>query len=136
MPVVGETQVVWAGSHQLALLNKKDKTPEQDAAAAVFIKYLIDNSVEWAKAGQVPALNVARESDAVQKSELLKPIANEFNYMKLAQPSPWYSDGYAYIFNEELTPALQNQIGVKEALDNSVAYCDEMTAELVAKFGG
>ncbi|MCL2162826.1 MAG: ABC transporter substrate-binding protein [Oscillospiraceae bacterium] len=135
MPLIGSNRVVWSGSHQLVKPVKK-VTAEQAAAADDFIAYLIDNNIEWAKAGQVPALNKARESAEFKALEKLVPIAAEFNYIKLAQNYPWYSDGYSYIFHRELAPALMGEMSAQEALDNCVDYCNKMTAELVEKFGG
>jgi multiple sugar transport system substrate-binding protein len=70
MPQVGDEFAVWAGSHQLGLTTDD---PAQQAAAACWIKWLSDNSVEWAAAGQVPARTTARESDAL--AEVAAPIS-------------------------------------------------------------
>ena len=56
MPQVGDEFAVWAGSHQLGLTTDD---PAQQAAAACWMKWLSDNSVEWAAAGQVPARTTA-----------------------------------------------------------------------------
>lgn len=55
LPQVGDTGAIWASSHQLCLMTQKNEDPEKRAAAVEFIKYLSDNSIEWAKAGQVAA---------------------------------------------------------------------------------
>jgi multiple sugar transport system substrate-binding protein len=59
VPQVGDEYAVWAGSHQLALTSDD---PAQQVAAACWIQWLSDNSLEWAKAGQVPARNSVREN--------------------------------------------------------------------------
>lgn len=61
VPQIGEQPAVWAGGPLLALPNKE---PEEcsDAAAAMFMRYVLENSLEWAKAGNVPALNEVRSS--------------------------------------------------------------------------
>lgn len=55
LPQVGETGAIWASSHQLCLMVQKNADANKRAAAVKFIKYLSDNSIEWAKAGQVAA---------------------------------------------------------------------------------
>ncbi len=60
IPQVGDQFAVWAGSHQLALTTED---PAAQAAAACWIAWLSDNSVQWAAAGQVPASNAARENE-------------------------------------------------------------------------
>lgn len=69
-PQIGDEYAVWAGSHQLALTTED---PAQQAAAACWISWLSMNSVEWAKAGQVPARNSVRES--AELAEVAAPIS-------------------------------------------------------------
>jgi multiple sugar transport system substrate-binding protein len=69
-PQIGDQYAVWAGSHQLGLTTDD---PAQQAAAACWINWLSMNSVEWAKAGQVPARNSVRES--AELGEVAAPIA-------------------------------------------------------------
>lgn len=62
-PQIGPNPAIWAGGPLFALPKHKTAVDKcKDAASAMFIKYIIDNSVEWAKAGNVPALNAARNS--------------------------------------------------------------------------
>jgi multiple sugar transport system substrate-binding protein len=70
IPQIGDQYAVWAGSHQLAITNED---PMQQLAAACWIKWLSENSVEWAKAGQVPARNEVRLGE--QLVEVAAPIA-------------------------------------------------------------
>lgn len=60
IPQVGDQFAVWGGSHQLGLTTDD---PAAQAAAACWIAWLSDNSVQWGAAGQVPARNSARESE-------------------------------------------------------------------------
>jgi len=69
-PQIGDEYAVWAGSHQLGLTTDD---PAQQAAAACWMKWLSDNSVHWAAAGQIPARNSARES--AELAEVAAPIA-------------------------------------------------------------
>lgn len=70
LPQVGDDYAVWAGSHQIGLTTDD---PAQQAAGACWIKWLSENSVEWAKAGQVPARNEVRLGSEL--GELAAPIA-------------------------------------------------------------
>ena len=70
-PQIGDEHAVWAGSHQLGLTTDD---PAQQAAAACWIKWLSDNSVQWAAAGQIPARNTARES--AELAEVAEPISH------------------------------------------------------------
>jgi multiple sugar transport system substrate-binding protein len=70
LPQVGSEFAVWAGSHQLALTTDD---PAQQAAAACWIKWLSENSLEWAKAGQIPARDSVRLS--AELSQVAAPIS-------------------------------------------------------------
>jgi multiple sugar transport system substrate-binding protein len=70
LPQIGDQYAVWAGSHQLALTTDD---PAQQAAAGCWIAWLSENSVEWAKAGQVPARNEVRTS--AELAEVAAPIS-------------------------------------------------------------
>ena len=70
LPTIGDQPATWGGSHQLALTTDD---PTTQAAAAVWIKWLSDNSMEWAKAGQVPARQSIRNSSEL--AELAPPIS-------------------------------------------------------------
>lgn len=71
LPQIGDQYAVWAGSHQLALTSAD---PAQQAAAGCWIAWLSENSVEWAKAGQVPARNEVRNSPEL--AEVAAPISS------------------------------------------------------------
>jgi multiple sugar transport system substrate-binding protein len=71
LPTIGDQPATWGGSHQLALTTDDSTT---QAAAAVWIKWLSDNSAEWAKAGQVPARTSAREDPEL--ANIAPAIAN------------------------------------------------------------
>jgi multiple sugar transport system substrate-binding protein len=58
IPQVGEQFAVWGGSHQLAL---HSEDPGVQAAAACWMSWFFDNSLDWAAAGQIPAYGPARD---------------------------------------------------------------------------
>jgi multiple sugar transport system substrate-binding protein len=54
-PQLFQKPAVWANSHTLTLPRNKATNADKQAAAMTFIKWLSDNSIMWAKAGQIPA---------------------------------------------------------------------------------
>jgi len=62
VPQMGDRYAVWAGSHQLGLTTDD---PAQQAAAACWMDWLSRNSLEWAKAGQIPARTSVRTDPAL-----------------------------------------------------------------------
>src|SRR5687767_8982844 len=75
VPQIGTQPAVWAGSHQFTLPVHQNVDACKDAAAGIFIKYMLDNSVTWARAGQIPANNTVRASLAGQNVEPQASIA-------------------------------------------------------------
>ncbi|HYF91144.1 MAG TPA: ABC transporter substrate-binding protein [Symbiobacteriaceae bacterium] len=55
LPQLFQKPAVWANSHTLTLPRNKASNPEKQQAAITFIKWISDNSIMWAKAGQIPA---------------------------------------------------------------------------------
>lgn len=57
-PQVSDDQnsiVNWASSHQFVMFNSDDRDEEKTQGVIEFIDWLRDNSIEWARAGQIPA---------------------------------------------------------------------------------
>lgn len=53
----------WTSSHQMVMFKNADMTPERAAAVMDFVAWIGENSLEWAKAGQVPASLKIMEND-------------------------------------------------------------------------
>jgi multiple sugar transport system substrate-binding protein len=135
LPTIGDQPATWGGSHQLALTSDD---PTTQAAAAVWIKWLSDNSAQWAKAGQVPARTSAREDPEL--TTLAPPVANileSANTVVILPPVP------------ALEPALWDQFGpvidaylagdvtdAKAALDEANAKSQQVIDENISTYGG
>jgi multiple sugar transport system substrate-binding protein len=65
---------VWAQSHQLALPRQGSPDEARRAASLRFVNWLTQHSVDWAKAGQVPARNSAREEALASEDPYLTKL--------------------------------------------------------------
>jgi len=135
VPQFGEQPAVWAGSHQLTLPAQSDADPCRDAAAGIFIKYLLDNSIEWSKAGQIPASNAVRESaefQALQPQALIAPsVENAF-----FPPSvPGITDALGPMGEAVSAIMAGTQTDIKAALDEAAGRSDQILAENKTNFG-
>lgn len=95
VPQIGPMPAVWAGSHQLALPARADADPCRDTAAGIFISYLLDNSVTWSRAGQLPASSVVRAS--AEFAEVLPQAdiaAGSADYVFFPPSVPGITDAY------------------------------------------
>ncbi|MDQ3461316.1 MAG: ABC transporter substrate-binding protein [Deinococcota bacterium] len=134
-PQIGDQGAVWAGSHQFALPVQSSEDECRDAGVGVFIDYVLSNSVEWARAGQIPALTDVRESEeflAVEPQASIAPSADE----AIFPPSvPGITDTFG-ILNEAVASVMAGTAtDVQQALDDSVARANELLEQNRQTFG-
>jgi multiple sugar transport system substrate-binding protein len=134
MPQIGSSYSVWGNSHQLAMTTED---PAKQAAAGCWINWLSENSVQWAKAGQVPARQSARESaDLATVAAPVAGFAKEIENVKLLPPVPGlegalWGQGFEPPLNAYLLG--QNQ-DIKKGLDDAVAKSDQIIKDNAAKY--
>jgi multiple sugar transport system substrate-binding protein len=134
MPQIGSTYSVWGNSHQLALTTDD---PAKQAAAGCWIGWLSQNSVQWAKAGQVPARKQARESSELASvSPAVAAFAKEVESVKLLPPVPGlegalWGQGFEPPLNAYLLGQTQD---IKKGLDDAVAKSNQIIKDNAAKY--
>ncbi len=79
-PLMGPKKAVWAGSHNLAI-PAKISARRKDAAWKL-IKFLSDNSLDWAKGGQVPVRTHVLESKEFQSLPVQSQFAKQLAYVQ------------------------------------------------------
>jgi len=138
-PQIGDkVSVAWAGSHQLTIpVHKSGADKCKDAAAGMFIKYVVDNSVEWAKAGQIPANNKVRSSDAFKAIQPQASIAPAVEKALFLPPVPGIVDTLAPGPLEEGVSSVMSgkSPDVKKALDDAASRAEQILAENKTKYG-
>src|SRR5215216_616258 len=132
MPQIGSTYSVWGNSHQLAM-NTED--PAKQAAAGCWIGWLSQNSVQWAKAGQVPARKSARESsDLATVSPPVAAFAKEIEAVKFLPPVPGLEGA---LWGQGFEPALNAYLlgqstDIKKGLADAAAKSDQIIKDNAA----
>lgn len=134
VPQVGQEYAVWAGSHQLALTTDD---PATQAAAACWIKWLSDNSVEWAKAGQVPARNSVRTSpDLAQKAPPIATVAGIVDRAIILPQVPELEGALWGQFGPAVDAVLMGETtDIKGALDQAAAQSQQIIDENKERYG-
>lgn len=136
VPQIGDEYVVIGGSHQLAVTT--DDAARQ-AAAGCWIAWLSENSVQWAKAGQVPARNSARESSEL--ATVAPPVAAfamEAESMQFPPSVPGLAgatgaEGIGRAVNPIL---LGQQSDIKAALDQAAQRSNQLIQQNAQQYGG
>lgn len=116
VPNFGDQDAVWAGSHNFVLPKQKNEDPKRHEAAMEFIKYVSENSIQWAKAGQVPAKYSVLESDE------FKALEHQYNASQqnfIFPPStPFYGDAWGPT-GPAVDEAMLNQLSPADALERA-----------------
>jgi multiple sugar transport system substrate-binding protein len=135
VPQIGPNMAVWAGSHQLTLPTHKTIDPCKDQAAATFIKYIVDNSVTWAKAGQIPASIKVRNSDEFKAIEPQASIAPSVESAFFPPSVPGITDAFAPL--EQAVGSVMNgtTTDIKAALDDAATRANEILAQNKSTYG-
>ncbi|MGE5461724.1 MAG: extracellular solute-binding protein, partial [Syntrophothermus sp.] len=135
LPTIGDQPATWGGSHQLALTTDD---PATQAAAAVWIKWLSDNSVGWAKAGQVPAReSVRNDPNLASEAPPVSMVAASADMVQLPtqaaalEPALW--DQFGPVVDGYLAGDIKDP---KAALDEAAAKSDQVMKENLDTFGG
>ena len=81
VPQFGPHQAVWAGSHNLCL--RSDLKEPQLSATWRFIKYLSDNSLDWAAGGQIPTRPSRRAAPRFKEMTVQSAFAKQIPYVEL-----------------------------------------------------
>jgi multiple sugar transport system substrate-binding protein len=92
LPRIGTEKATWANSHNLVVFNRPTLDPVRVEACMVFIEWLSRHSLDWAKAGQVPARNSVRESPEFAKLGPQATFAKELPYARLVPVGPGIGD--------------------------------------------
>ncbi|GAA2719593.1 ABC transporter substrate-binding protein [Cellulomonas aerilata] len=124
LPVIGEEQAVFAGSHQLVLLERQEWTPDERQASAVFIDWVVDNSLGWAEGGQVPAAAEVRESPEFAALPHVPVFASELEDTFFPPSLPGIAESQTILWTA-LNEVLLGDRDPQEALEESARAANE-----------
>ena len=135
VPQIGPNMAVWAGSHQLTLPAQQTVDACKDQGAAVFIKYLLDNSVTWARAGQIPANNTVRNSAEFKAIEPQASIATSVENAFFPPSVPGITDAFGPL--DEAVGSIMNGTAtdIKATLDDAATRAGEILTQNQATYG-
>ena len=135
VPQIGPQPAVWAGSHQFTLPIQANPDPCKREAAGVFIQYILDNSVTWAQAGQIPASSSVRSSEEFQAVMPQAAIAPSVENAVFPPSVPGITDAYAPL--DDTVGSIMNGTAtdIQAALDDAAARAKEILDQNAATYG-
>jgi len=124
-------KAVWAQSHQFALPKQGKPDPARRAAAIKFIDWMTKHSIDWAKAGQLPARNSVR-AEALSSTDpflqKLKPFAEQLPYANFMPTSPKLLEVMPRIA-ANVEAAILGQGSVEENMKKAEAEVNQILAQ-------
>jgi multiple sugar transport system substrate-binding protein len=136
LPQIGTEKGAWANSHNFVIPNQPNPDRNKLQAAKVFINWISQHSLEWAKGGQVPARNSVRESSGFKKLQWQPEFAKELPYVHFGPSAPGVSEIGQNILFTAVNSAVLGIKGPKSALDTAVEQANQLLQQNRQKYGG
>jgi multiple sugar transport system substrate-binding protein len=113
IPQVSTTNAVWADSHNLCL--KSGLAPEVEQAAWRFMKFLSNNSIDWAAGGQIPTRPSLRAKQAFKDLTVPAAFAEQIPYVQYIPRLPFIFE-YETEYGLAVEKILRGKASPEEAL--------------------
>lgn len=135
LPQIGSQKAAWANSHNFTIVAQRKPDANKVAAAKVFINWLSQHSLDWAKGGQVPARKTVREDPQFKSLTEVSALAAQLDYAAFPPAVPGISEATG-LFYTAFNEAVLGKKPPKQALDDGVAQADKLLEENRKKYGG
>jgi multiple sugar transport system substrate-binding protein len=135
LPTVGDQPAVWASSHNFVVMRQQQPDQNKLDAARIFISWISDNSIEWAKSGQVPARNSVRESSQFQQLDVQSTLAEQLPNVVFPPSVPGIGDVTAPTFETAVNEAVLGRKSVQQALSDAQSEANQLLADNREKYG-
>jgi multiple sugar transport system substrate-binding protein len=134
LPNIGGQPAAWASSHQFVLPTMKTKDDNKSTAAKVFVNWISQQSLEWAKAGQVPARNSVRESAEFKALKSQATLGAQIDIVHFAPTVPGIGDVYLE-WEKALNEAVLGIKDPKTALSDAAGRANKILKANKEKYG-
>lgn len=135
VPQIGDRPAVWASSHNFVVTKQAGKDQNKLQAARVFISWISEKSLEWAKSGQIPARNSVRESSEFQALEVQNTLAAQLPNVVFPPAVPGIGDVTTPTFENAVNLAVLGKADPKTALEDAAKRADALLEDNRKKYG-
>jgi multiple sugar transport system substrate-binding protein len=127
---------VWSGSHHMGITTR-EMSAEEKRGAQYFIAWISEHSLEWAKAGQIPARQSVRNSAEFKALPAVSAIAEQQPDARFFPPIPAAGDA---LFGPQgagqaAVAAVTGKKDAKAALDEAATNISKQLVTNKAKYG-
>ncbi len=135
VPQIGTQKAVWAGSHQFVQYKQKQQDENKLTAGKVFINWISQQSLEWAKGGQVAARKEVRESAEFKALPEQAALAQQIDYVRYPPSVPGIGDAFNAL-NTAINEAVLLRKEPAKALSDAVTRTNQILEQNRKKYGG
>jgi len=125
VPRIGTVNADWAGSHNLCL--RSDLEPRTLQAAWRFVRFLSNNSLDWADGGQIPARRDLRATPRFGAMTVQTAFARQVPYVRYLPRLPFIFE-FQTEFDLAVEKALRGSVSPQTALDTATVNIDRIIA--------
>lgn len=134
LPQIGKQKGAWANSHQMVITRQAARDENKLQAGKVFINWISERSIEWAKAGQVPARNSVRESAEFKALKAQSIFAQELDYVEMPPAVPGIGDAQLEM-EQAVNRAVLGKQTPQQALDQAASRANQLLEQNRKKYG-
>jgi multiple sugar transport system substrate-binding protein len=134
LPQIGDERAVWAGSHNLVITRQASQDDNKLDASKVFINWISEHSIDWAKGGQVPARNSVRNSAEFKALEHQPIFAKQLDYVHFPPAVPGVGDAQLEM-EQAVNRAVLGKQSPKQALDQAAERANKLLEQNAKKYG-
>ncbi|MGK5742988.1 ABC transporter substrate-binding protein [Micromonospora sp. URMC 103] len=134
LPQIGSKPAAWANSHNFTIVKQRANNANKISASKVFINWLSQHSLDWAKGGQVPARKTVRDSADFTALAEVSALAPELEYAAFPPATPGLGEVLTTFYNSFNEAALGKK-SPKQALDDGVAKANKQLEDNRKKYG-
>src|SRR5215208_7182136 len=135
LPQIGSQRGVWGNSHNLVIMRQPSPDQNKLQASKVFINWISEHSLDWAKGGQVPARNSVRESEGFKALKEQSTFAKQIGYVHFPPAVPGVGDAQLEM-EQAVNRAVLGKQSPKASLDQAAKRANALLEQNRKKYGG
>jgi multiple sugar transport system substrate-binding protein len=135
LPQIGTQKAAWAGSHNFVQFKQRTQDQNKLQAGKVFINFISQQSIEWAKGGQVPARKEVRDSSEFTALKEQAAIGSQIDDLHFPPSVPGIPDAMATI-DTAVNEAILGRKAPGKALADAAAKANQILEQNRKKYGG
>ncbi|MBC7725387.1 MAG: ABC transporter substrate-binding protein [Burkholderiaceae bacterium] len=135
IPTIGDTDAVWANSHNFFLPRQSGADQNKVNASKVFIAWMSEQSAEWAGSGMIPARQSVRDAGAVDGLPQ-EAIAATIDTMRFLPSIPGIGGVQAETLEIAVADGTQGTTPPADALRDAADRATQLMEDNKAAFGG